>query len=400
MTTERLHKVLARAGMGSRRLMEQWIEQGRVSINGSIAGVGDSVKPGDQVRVDGRLVPADRLFKRQIRVIGYHKPAGKVCSRVDEQGRPTVFEDLPNARGGRWVSIGRLDFNTTGLLLFTTDGELAHRLMHPSTGVEREYAVRILGEVRPEVLERLKSGVELEDGLAKFDAITEAGGEGANRWYHVTLSEGRNREVRRLWESQGLTVSRLTRVRYGPLALPRNQRAGRWWDLEPEEVEALLAAAGMAIPRQQIAQDTTRRNTATRKPPARDAKSKPPRARVAKRKSDEEWSSTPPDRAQRDRSRKHAGAAADKPAGHRSSGRDRPEGDRRGRTDRHGGRPARDRPSRESSPGGRAKASSATSRPARSASSRPVRSAASRPPAKSASARKPAGKPRPPRRGA
>jgi 23S rRNA pseudouridine2605 synthase len=322
----------------------------------------------------------------------YHKQEGEIVSKDDPQGRPSVFNRLPRLKGARWISVGRLDFNTTGLLLFTTDGELAHRLMHPSTGVEREYAVRILGEVRPEVLERLKSGVELEDGLAKFDAITEAGGEGANRWYHVTLSEGRNREVRRLWESQGLTVSRLTRVRYGPLALPRNQRAGRWWDLEPEAVEALLAAAGMAIPRQQIAQDTTRRNTATRKPPARDAKSKPPRARVAKRSSNDEWSSTPPDRAQRDRSRKHAGAAADKPAGHRSSGRDRPEGDRRERTERHGGRPTRDRPARESSSGGRAKASSATSRPARPASSRP--------PAKGASARKPAGKPRPPRRGA
>jgi 23S rRNA pseudouridine2605 synthase len=284
--------------------METWIAEGRVSINGKIAGVGDGVSEGDEVRVDGRLVPSARLFQRVIRVIGYHKPAGKVCSRSDEQGRPTVYEDLPHPRGGRWLSIGRLDFNTTGLLLFTTDGELAHKLMHPSTGVEREYAVRVLGTVRPEVLERLRSGVELEDGLAKFDSIVEAGGEGANRWYHVTLHEGRNREVRRLWESQGLTVSRLTRVRYGPMILPRDQRAGRWWEVAPEEVDALLALAKLdgatvARPRKDARNDATKR----RPPHASDRKSQASRrGRDTRKQERNDWTSTPPDRLSRERS--------------------------------------------------------------------------------------------------
>jgi 23S rRNA pseudouridine2605 synthase len=247
MPSERLHKVLARAGLGSRRQIESWIEAGRISINGRIARVGDSVHPGEDVRLDGRLVPGERLFQRMVRVIGYHKPAGKVCSRSDERGRPTVFEDLPRITHGRWLSIGRLDFNTTGLLLFTTDGELAHRLMHPSTGIEREYAVRVLGAVTPEMLERLRTGVQLEDGPARFDSITESGGEGANRWYTVTLREGRNREVRRLWEAAGLTVSRLIRIRYGSITKPREIRPGQWWELTPEEVNGLLQAAGLPV---------------------------------------------------------------------------------------------------------------------------------------------------------
>jgi 23S rRNA pseudouridine2605 synthase len=305
--SERLHKVLARAGFGSRRLMETWIEAGRVSINGKIAGLGDVVNPGDEVRVDGRLVQPDRLFKRVLRVIGYHKPAGKVCSRSDDQGRPTVYEDLPGARGGRWLSIGRLDFNTTGLLLFTTDGELAHRLMHPSTGVEREYAVRVLGEVKPEALERLRSGVALEDGVAKFDTITDAGGEGANRWYHVTLHEGRNREVRRLWESQGLTVSRLTRVRYGPLSLPRDQRAGRWWELEPAEVDALLAVAGIELD-EEAKRNKVKREAAAAKRTRAGARKRgkaPTRSSAARanRAKDDEWTSTRPDKAPERRAR-------------------------------------------------------------------------------------------------
>lgn len=297
-TGERLHKVLARAGLGSRRLMETWIEAGRVSINGRIAGLGDLVEAGNEVRVDGRLVPSERLYRRVLRVIGYHKPAGKVCSRSDEQGRPTVYEDLPGARGGRWLSIGRLDFNTTGLLLFTTDGELAHRLMHPSTGVEREYAVRVLGEVGPEVLERLRAGVPLEDGVARFDTITDAGGEGANHWYHVTLREGRNREVRRLWESQGLKVSRLTRVRYGPIALPRDQRAGRWWELEPAEVDALIAVAGIELD-EEAKRSKIKREAAAAKRARAGARSKGRarrRTEVARsaRTSEEEWTSTRP----------------------------------------------------------------------------------------------------------
>lgn len=250
MVTERLHKALARAGLGSRRELEAWIEAGRISINGSVAGLGERLRDGDEVRVDGRLVPAASLLRRVVRVIGYHKPAGKVCSRSDEEGRPTVFEDLPSLRGARWLSIGRLDFNTTGLLLFTTDGELAQRLTHPSTGIEREYAVRIRGAVAPEVLAQLLSGVVLEDGTARFESIADAGGQGTNHWYHVVLREGRNREVRRLWESQGVTVSRLIRIRYGPCTLPRDKRAGRCWEMTPEEVDTLLVAAGMPAQRQ------------------------------------------------------------------------------------------------------------------------------------------------------
>jgi len=249
MPGERLHKALARAGLGSRRQLEAWIAAGRISINGAVAGTGDRLRDGDEVRLDGRLVPAASLSRQIVRVIGYHKPAGKVCSRSDEKGRPTVFEDLPSLRGARWLSIGRLDFNTTGLLLFTTDGELAHRLTHPSRGIEREYAVRVRGAVAPEVLAQLLSGVLLEDGTARFDSITDAGGQGTNHWYHVVLREGRNREVRRLWESQGVSVSRLIRIRYGPCALPRDKRVGRCWEMTAEEVDALLAAAGMPTPR-------------------------------------------------------------------------------------------------------------------------------------------------------
>lgn len=245
-----MQKVLARAGFGSRREIEAWIEAGRVSVNGRKAALGDAVGRGDAVRVDGRLVPAHRLFERKLRVIGYHKPGGLVCTRRDEQGRPTVYQDLPALRSGRWLGIGRLDLNTTGLLLFTTEGELAHRLMHPSSGVEREYAVRVLGTVTVEMQARLQEGVMLEDGVAKFESLVDAGGTGANHWYHVVLREGRNREVRRLWESQGVTVSRLIRVRYGPIGLPREHRPGRWWELEPGEVDQLLALAGMPAKRE------------------------------------------------------------------------------------------------------------------------------------------------------
>ncbi|MCG3200481.1 MAG: hypothetical protein NFCOHLIN_00336 [Gammaproteobacteria bacterium] len=296
--------------------MEAWIEAGRVSINGRVAGLGDVVQTGDEVRVDGRLVPSERLYRRVLRVIGYHKPAGKVCSRSDEQGRPTVYEDLPGARGGRWLSIGRLDFNTTGLLLFTTDGELAHRLMHPSSGVEREYAVRVLGEVKSGVLEHLLAGVPLEDGVARFDRITDAGGDGANHWYHVTLREGRNREVRRLWESQGLKVSRLTRVRYGPVGLPRDQRAGRWWELEPAEVDALIAVAGIeldeAAKRNKVKREAAAGKRARAGARKQGRATRRPAASRSARAREEEWTSTRP-RA----SPKRHGHAADQRAGGR-----------------------------------------------------------------------------------
>jgi 23S rRNA pseudouridine2605 synthase len=241
---ERLQKVLAALGRGSRREIETWIEAGRVSINGVRAKLGDRVLDRDLIRVDGHIVRRPRT-QRRIRVLAYHKPEGEVTARRDPEGRPTVFDHLPPLVGARWIAVGRLDINTAGLLLLTDDGGLAHRLMHPSTQVEREYAVRVLGDVQPEVLERLRAGVELEDGTARFDGIRDAGGQGANHWYHVVLREGRNREVRRLWESQGVRVSRLTRVRYATATLPRGLRPGRWMELSPPATAVLLRAVGL-----------------------------------------------------------------------------------------------------------------------------------------------------------
>lgn len=243
--SEKLQKVLAESGIGSRREMERWIEAGRVSVNGKPAKLGDRVERTDRITVDGRTLRRSAAAE-VTRVLAYHKPAGEVCTRSDPEGRPTVFDSLPALPAGRWLGIGRLDVATTGLLLFTTDGELANRLMHPSRRVEREYAVRVMGDVEPAALERLTRGVELDDGPAHFDRIEEGGGSGANRWYHVTLREGRNREVRRLWESQGVIVSRLHRVRYGPIRLERGLRIGTFRELTDAEVDALLAAAGLA----------------------------------------------------------------------------------------------------------------------------------------------------------
>lgn len=240
MPPERLQKILARAGLGSRRTIESWIQAGRVSINGRVAKLGDCVGIADRISVDGRLVPDKRLVATPVRVLAYYKPAGLVCTREDPEGRATVYRDLPTLKQGRWVSIGRLDFMTSGLLLFTNDGALAHRMMHPSSGIEREYAVRVLGKIANSVRKRLLEGVELEDGLARFESITDAGGQGANHWFRVTICEGRNREIRRLWESQGIKVSRLIRIRYGPVVLPRDKRPGQWWELSASEVEALL----------------------------------------------------------------------------------------------------------------------------------------------------------------
>ncbi len=242
---ERLQKVLSAAGMGSRREIEAWIRAGRIKVNGQVAQLGDRVTGSDRIQIDGRRVhPGTRPRPR---VIAYHKPEGEITTRKDPEGRPTVFERLPRVRDGRWIAIGRLDVNTSGLLLFTTDGELANRLMHPSNEVVREYAVRVLGEVAPDVIQRLKRGVELEDGQAAFEQIKAGGGGGVNQWYHVSLREGRNREVRRLWESQGVTVSRLMRVRYGPIALPRGLARGRWVDLSDAELAALYASAGLKL---------------------------------------------------------------------------------------------------------------------------------------------------------
>jgi len=246
---ERLQKVLARAGLGSRRHMEDLIRAGRVEVDGRAAQLGQKVTGAEHIRVDGKTVDIGREAPAAPSVILYHKPVGEVCSRHDPEGRRTVFAGLPKLRSGRWISVGRLDINTAGLLLFTTDGELAHRLMHPSQEIEREYAVRLLGEVSAAALERLIRGVELEDGFARFTAIEESGGSGANRWYHVIIKEGRNREVRRLWESQGLTVSRLSRVRFGPIILERGLRAGKSRPLGSREQQQLYKAAGLKPPR-------------------------------------------------------------------------------------------------------------------------------------------------------
>lgn len=242
--SEKLHKALATAGMGSRREMEQLIADGRVSLNGQIAKVADRVKPGDLVKVNGKVI---RLgWKRQIpRVLIYHKQEGEIVSRDDPEGRPSVFDHLPAVRSGRWISIGRLDFNTEGLLIFTTDGELANQLTHPRYEVEREYAVRLIGALDAVQMNSLLTGVELDDGIAKVDQIVPAGGEGVNQWYHLIIREGRNREVRRLMEHLGLTVSRLIRVRFGPVAMPSRLKRGMKEELPEEEVEALLRWCGM-----------------------------------------------------------------------------------------------------------------------------------------------------------
>ncbi|MCG6886235.1 MAG: pseudouridine synthase [Proteobacteria bacterium] len=242
--TERIQKVLANAGYGSRREIERWIEQGRIKVNQNIATLGDRIDPEDRVFLDGK--PLTRLgTKPKQKIIVYHKPIGEICSRQDPEGRPTIFDHLPTLEKARWITVGRLDINTVGLILLTTDGELANRLMHPSAEVEREYAVRVMGDVSPEIMQRLQRGVELEDGMAKFDRILDSGGSGRNHWYHVILKEGRNREVRRLWEAVGLTVSRLLRVRYGPIVLERSLRPGKWRALTSAETDALYQVAGL-----------------------------------------------------------------------------------------------------------------------------------------------------------
>lgn len=245
MPVERIQKVLAARGLGSRREIEEWIRRGEVKVNGRVATLGDSCVPGDRIDVRGRTVH-DTVIKH--RWIAYHKPEGEICTRKDEQGRPTIFGRLPKVRGGRWVSVGRLDLNTSGLLLLTTDGELAHALMHPTSGIERAYAVRVLGTLPNDALDRLTDGIELEDGLAKALSAVEAGGDGANHWLHVTVAEGRNRLVRRLFQALGVTVSRLIRVRYGAIELGVGLRSGTHRELETEEVKWLYSAAGVKCP--------------------------------------------------------------------------------------------------------------------------------------------------------
>ena len=242
---EKLQKVLARIGVGSRRDVEAWISQGRIKVNGVEATLGQRVDLHDAIAVDGKLIKREEAAEATRRVIMYNKPDGEICTRDDPEGRPTVFDRLPRPKEGRWINIGRLDINTTGLLLFTTDGELANRLMHPSREVEREYAVRVFGAVDDDKIKQLSRGVQLEDGPAAFKTLKFTGGEGINQWYNVTLTEGRNREVRRLWEAVGVQVSRLIRVRYGDIDLPKGLPRGGWTELELGPTNYLRELVGL-----------------------------------------------------------------------------------------------------------------------------------------------------------
>ncbi|WP_353394969.1 pseudouridine synthase [Hydrogenophaga sp. 5NK40-0174] len=240
----KLHKVLAQAGMGSRLEMEQLILEGRISVNNQPAHIGQRIQHGDSIKINGKPVKL-RLAPPPTRVLAYHKPAGEVVTHDDPQNRPTVFRRLPRLHQGKWQSVGRLDINTEGLLLLTSSGELANRLMHPRFGLQREYAVRVLGALSDEEKDRLLEGVMLEDGVARFGSIDDGGGEGANCWYRVTIGEGRNREVRRMFDAVGHAVSRLIRIRYGAVVLPRGLRRGTWVELDRRDVEKLSVAAGL-----------------------------------------------------------------------------------------------------------------------------------------------------------
>lgn len=238
--SEKIQKVLANAGLGSRREIETWIQEGRVTVNGRPATIGDRMAYHDKVCVDGREIKLIKSSKQRSRVLLYNKPEGEMCTRNDPEGRPTIFERLPLIRNSRWICVGRLDFNTSGLLLITNDGKLAHTLMHPSSQIEREYAVRIRGDVTDEILSKLQKGVQLDDGQARFDSVVDAGGSGSNHWYHVVVKEGRNRLVRRVWEALGFSISRLIRIRFGPIYLPSNLRRGKHTELPAEEVAELV----------------------------------------------------------------------------------------------------------------------------------------------------------------
>ena len=264
---EKLQKILARAGQGSRREIEEVIAAGRVSVDGQIATLGDRVQVSSstKIRIDGNLVSLIPAQKEICRVLMYYKPEGELCTRSDPEGRATVFDRLPRLTGSRWIAVGRLDINTSGLLLFTTDGELANRLMHPSREVEREYSVRVFGEVDDAMLQRLRKGVQLEDGPANFKQIKAVGGTGINQWFDVTLTEGRNREVRRLWESQWIQVSRLIRIRYGNIKLEKSLPRGGWEEMGLEQVNYLRELVGLK-PETETKVDVTknRRRTSTR----------------------------------------------------------------------------------------------------------------------------------------
>jgi 23S rRNA pseudouridine2605 synthase len=263
----KLHKVLAQAGMGSRLEMEKLILEGRISVNGQPAHVGQRIQLGDVIKVNGKQVRV-RMTPPPPRVLAYHKPAGEVVSHDDPQNRPSVFRRLPRLYQSKWQSVGRLDLNTEGLLLLTDSGELANRLMHPRFGLQREYAVRVLGALSNEEKQRLLDGVRLDDGMAQFASIEDGGGEGANCWYRVTIGEGRNREVRRMFEDVGHAVSRLIRIRYGAMMLPRGLKRGVWVELDEQDISRLTAAAGMPAVREREAVRPGGRNPASRGKPA------------------------------------------------------------------------------------------------------------------------------------
>jgi 23S rRNA pseudouridine2605 synthase len=261
----KLHKVLAQAGMGSRLEMEKLITEGRIVVNNELAHVGQRVQYGDQIKVDGKPIRI-RIDPPPARVIAYHKPAGEIVSHDDPQNRPSVFRKLPRLQNGKWQSVGRLDLNTEGLLLFTSSGELANQLMHPRFGLEREYAVRVLGALSKDEKQKLLDGVMLEDGPAQFGSIEDGGGEGSNCWYRVTISEGRNREVRRMMESVGHAVSRLIRIRYGAMVLPHGLRRGAWLELDEADIRALMRAAGTSERPRPATEQPTRTNRNDRRP--------------------------------------------------------------------------------------------------------------------------------------
>ena len=264
MSQERVQKALARMGFGSRREIERLISEGKIRINGQLAKLGDHVSEGDKINVGNRRAVIKSDVNR-IRVLLYNKPEGEICTQKDEEGRKTVFDSIGRLNDGRWISVGRLDINSSGLLLFTNYGELANHLMHPSSEIEREYAVRVQGKVTPEIIKTLLKGVELEDGFMKFDQIIDSGGQGSNHWYHVVLKEGKNREVRRLWQSQDVRVSRLIRVRYGTLTLPRSLKAGKKMELTLDEIKQLFAELNLQWPQSRDEEAKTRQSRARNK---------------------------------------------------------------------------------------------------------------------------------------
>ena len=316
--SERIQKLLATAGVGSRREVERMIEAGRITVNGEVATLGGKAHWGDAIALDGKALRLEQRSETLQRVLIYHKPEGEVCTRSDPEGRPTIFAKLPPIRSGRWIAVGRLDINTSGVILMTTDGDLANLLMHPSSEIEREYATRVLGDVDNELLQRLTQGVELEDGMARFNTITDAGGQGANHWYHVTLNEGRNREVRRLWESQGVKVSRLIRVRFGFITLRRGLKAGAWDELNRDAINELRQLVGMPkiaevastrssrdAPENKGARhpfaDKSPRRAEGDKPARRPEGDKPPRRSDGDRAAPRSDSTRPPRRAEGDK---------------------------------------------------------------------------------------------------